>query len=101
MKSLIVYGTRYGTAAGIGKVMENEGVEVGVIDFKDLKNCDVTPYDLIIVGSGIKMGKWTKNSLKFLKDNRSILATKKGCLVCFLRCRQWRKERRRRMGELP
>lgn len=88
MKSLIVYGTRYGTAAEIageiGKAMKNEGVKVDLIDSRGLKNCDVSPYDLVVVGSGIKIGKWTKGSLNFLKNNKSALKDKKVAL--FVTC---------------
>lgn len=88
MKTLIVYGTRYGTAAEIaeeiGKIMENEGVKVDLVDSRGLKDCDVSPYDLVVVGSGIKIGKWTKGSLKFLKDNKLGLKDKKVAL--FVTC---------------
>lgn len=88
MKALIVYGTRYGTAGEIaeeiGKVMGNEGVEVNLVDSRGLKNCDVSPYDLVVVGSGIKIGKWTKGSVKFLKDKKSALKDKKVAL--FVTC---------------
>lgn len=50
---------------------------VDVVDSKGLKKYNVTPYDLIVVGSRIKIGKQTKESLKFLKDNKSLLTTKK------------------------
>lgn len=92
MKALIVYGTRYGTAAEIaeeiGKVMENEGVEVDLVDSRGLKDCDVSPYDLVVVGSGIKIGKWTKGSLKFLQNNEFSLLGKKVALFCHLWCSQ-------------
>jgi len=88
MKALIVYGTRYGTATEIaeeiGKVMKNEGVEVDLVDSRGLKNYDISPYNLVVVGSGIKIGKWTKGSLKFLKDNESALKDKKVAL--FVTC---------------
>lgn len=88
MKTLIVYGTRYGTAAEIaeeiGKVMENEGVEVDLIDSRGIKNCDISPYNMVIVGSGIKIGKWTKGSLKFMENNRSALSNRK--VAIFVTC---------------
>ena len=66
MKALIVYGTRYGTAAEIAeeirKIIENEGAEVDLADSRGLKDCNISPYDLMIVGSGIKIGKWTKKT---------------------------------------
>ncbi len=88
MKALIVYGTRYGTAAGIaeeiGKVIENQGIEVDLVDSRGTKNYDIFPYDMVIVGSGIKIGKWTKGSLKFLENNKSTLSDKKVAL--FVTC---------------
>jgi len=88
MKTLVVYGTRYGTAAEIaeevGKVIENEGLDVDLVDSRGLKNFDVSLYDLVVVGSGIKIGKWTKGSLKLLKDNKSALKNKKVAL--FVTC---------------
>lgn len=88
MKALIVYGTRYGTAAEIAeeirKVVESEGIEVDLINSKGIKNYDVSPYDMVIVGSGIKMGKWTKTSLKFMENNKSTLSSKKVAL--FVTC---------------
>ena len=88
MKALIIYGTRYGTAAEIaeeiGKVIENEGIEVDLIDSRGIKNYDIFSYDMVIVGSGIKIGKWTKGSLKFLENNKSTLSDKKVAL--FVTC---------------
>ena len=89
MKILIVYGTRYGTAAEIaeeiGKTIKNRGIQVEVIDAKKVaKDHDLSPFDMIIVGSGIKMGKWTKEALKFLKDNKKTLSTRKVAL--FVTC---------------
>lgn len=87
-KALVVYGTRWGTAADIAeeiaRVIKEEGIEVDLADARKIKHCDVTPYDLVVVGSGIKMGKWTKKSLKFLKNNKSALAHKKVAL--FVSC---------------
>jgi len=88
MKTLIVYGTRYGTAAEIaeeiGKVIENEGIEVDLVDSRAVENYDISPYDLVIVGSGIKIGKWTKGSIKFLEKNKPALSNKKVAL--FVTC---------------
>ncbi|WP_414469106.1 flavodoxin domain-containing protein [Methanobacterium sp. ACI-7] len=88
MKALIVYGTRYSTATGIaeemGRILEDEVVEVDLKDARNLKDCNVDPYDLVIVGSGIKIGKWTKGSLNFLKNNKESLKNKKVAL--FVTC---------------
>ena len=41
-------------------------------------------YDLIIVGSGIRADKWTKETIAFLDKNAELLATKKTAL--FVSC---------------
>lgn len=88
MKALVVYGTRYGTATGIAeeisRVLKDKGVEVNLKDARKLKNYDIAPYDLVVIGSGIKIGKWTKGSLKFLKDNKNALKDKK--IALFVTC---------------
>jgi menaquinone-dependent protoporphyrinogen oxidase len=100
MKVLIVYGTRYGSAAEIAaeirRVIKNKGIEVDMLDSSKLNDYDVSTYDLVVVGSGIKMGKWTKNSLKFLKDNKSSLANKKVAL--FVTCGDANNEKTRDYG---
>jgi menaquinone-dependent protoporphyrinogen oxidase len=88
MKALVVYGTRYGTAEEIAeeiaKVLKDEDLDVDLVNAKGLKNCDVSPYELLVVGSGIKMGKWTKESMNFLKKNKDKLSNKKVAL--FVSC---------------
>jgi menaquinone-dependent protoporphyrinogen oxidase len=88
MRALVVYGTRYGTATGIAeeicRVLEDEGLKVDLKDTRKLKNYDITPYNLVVIGSGIKMGKWTKSSLNFLKNNKKDLKDKKVAL--FVTC---------------
>ena len=84
IKALIVYGTRYGTATGIAeeisKVLKEENVDVDLVNAREKKELNVTSYDLVVVGSGIKMGKWTKESLNFLKKNKDKLSNSKVAL---------------------
>lgn len=88
MNVLILYGTRYGTAEEIAEKMtsqlRDENAEVDLINAKDKNKLDVTKYDLIVVGSGIKMGKWSKNALNFLKKYKKELADRKVAL--FVTC---------------
>lgn len=81
MKTLLVYGTRYGATGGtseeIAKVLRSEGFEVKVQNLKKEKIKDISPYDLIIVGSGMKMGKWTGEAEDFLNRFRLDFADKK------------------------
>jgi menaquinone-dependent protoporphyrinogen oxidase len=86
-KALIVYGTRYGATAStskeIAEVLRKEGLDVKVVNLKDNKLKDITDYGLIMVGSGIKIKKWTKESEKFLDKFQKELAKNKVALfVC-------------------
>ncbi len=81
MKTLIVYGTRYGattsTSEEIAKVLRGEGFDVKVVNAKEEKIKDISPYELIVVGSGMQMGKWTGEAEDFLKRFQKELAQKK------------------------
>jgi menaquinone-dependent protoporphyrinogen oxidase len=86
-KALIVYGTRYGatarTSEEIAEVLRQEGFDVRVVNVKEDKVRDITEYELVIVGSGIQINKWTKEPEKFLKKFQNELAKKKVALfVC-------------------
>ena len=86
-KTLIVYGTRYGatemTSVDIADVLRQEGLDVKLVNAKKDKVKDITDYELVIVGSGIQINKWTKEPEKFLKKFQKELAKKKVALfVC-------------------
>jgi menaquinone-dependent protoporphyrinogen oxidase len=87
-KALIVYGTRYGTTAEtsqvIAETLRQEGFEVEVVDAKKDKVQSVNAYDLVIVGSGIQMGKWTSEPESFLRKYQKELSRKKVAL--FVSC---------------
>ncbi len=81
LKTLIVYATRYGATAGtseeIAKVLRDEGFDVTVVDLKQEKVKDISEYELIIVGSGLQMGRWVGNAEDFLNKFRLGLNQKK------------------------
>ena len=86
-KALIVYGTRYGatemTSEEIANVLRQEGLDVKVVNLKTDKVKDIAEYELVIVGSGIQINRWTKEPEKFLKKFQKELAKKKVALfVC-------------------
>jgi menaquinone-dependent protoporphyrinogen oxidase len=87
-KALIVYGTRYGAAAStseeIAKTLRHSGIDVRVVNAKAEKIRDISPYDLIVVGSGIQIHRWTSEPEDFLKKFQKELATKK--LALFVCC---------------
>lgn len=81
MEALIAYGTRYGATAGtseeIAKILRDEGIETKIANLKEEKIKDLTPYDLIIVGSGMKMGKWVNEPKDFIQQFKKELSQKK------------------------
>ncbi len=81
MKALIVYGTRYGATAStseeLAKTLRKEGFDVQVVDAKKENVKDISVYELIIVGSGMRIGKWTKAPEQFLAKFKQQLAKKK------------------------
>jgi menaquinone-dependent protoporphyrinogen oxidase len=84
LKALVIYGTRYGATAStseeISKVLQSEGLEVKVINAKKEKVKDISPYELVIVGSGMQFARWTGEAEDFLKRFQKELAQKKVAL---------------------
>ena len=73
-KTLIVYGTRYGATAEVAKeiariLKDQYDLSVQLINLSEKKIKDVSGYDNIVLGSGIKMGRWTGKAKRFLKKN--------------------------------
>ncbi len=81
MKVLIAFCTRYGATAStseeIAKVLREEGFDVRVVNTKKEKVKDVSEYDLVLVGAGLQMFRWCKESEKFLKKFQKELREKK------------------------
>ena len=84
MRTLIIYGTRQGSTAKISKeiarVLREAGFDVKVINAKMEKPQNISEYELVVVGSGVQMGKWAGEAEYFLKKFRKDLATKKVAL---------------------
>jgi menaquinone-dependent protoporphyrinogen IX oxidase len=71
------------TSEEIADVLRQEGLDVKVVNLKEDKVKDITEYELVIVGSGIQIHKWTGEPEKFLKKFQKELAKKKVALfVC-------------------
>jgi menaquinone-dependent protoporphyrinogen oxidase len=85
---LIVYGTRYGATANTSEVIADTlrqvGFEVRIVNAKKEKVQSISEFDLIIVGSGIQMGKWTKEPESFLQKFQNELSKKK--IALFVSC---------------
>jgi len=72
MKTLIAYATRGGTtedyAKAIGSVLTDEfKMQVDVVNLKKNHNPNLTPYQNVIVGAGIKIFKMHKEGAEFLE----------------------------------
>jgi menaquinone-dependent protoporphyrinogen oxidase len=84
MKSLIVYGTRYGTTANtaeeIAKILRKEDFYVDILNLKEKRIDDISEYKLILVGTGIQSDKWVGEAEDFLKKFCGELAEKKVAL---------------------
>ncbi|MFB0558163.1 MAG: flavodoxin domain-containing protein [Candidatus Bathyarchaeia archaeon] len=84
MNALVVFGTRYGStekiAEEIGAVLSDEGYNVRVADAVKETVSDIAEYGVVIVGSGIKIGKWTRKALDFLERFEADLSEKKVAL---------------------
>jgi len=87
MKTLVIYGTRWGgttsVAEKIGLTLKEEGFTVDVVDAKQSPK-NIEGYQLCIVGSGIRADKWTKETLNFLGKNADALKKKETAL--FVSC---------------
>jgi menaquinone-dependent protoporphyrinogen oxidase len=81
LKALIAYATRYGATTGtseeIGKILRQKDFDVKIVNVKDEKIKDISEYDLVIVASGMRMGKWVGAAEDFLKKFRKELEQKK------------------------
>jgi menaquinone-dependent protoporphyrinogen oxidase len=81
LKTLLVYGTRYGatatTAREIARVLGEQSFDVKVANAKEEKIKDISPYELIIAGTGLQFARWTGEVESFLKKNQKALAEKK------------------------
>lgn len=88
-KVLIAYGTRYGSteeiSSKIAEIMSNKGLDTTVINVKKNEWPILDEFDAIVIGSSIKMGKWTKEAKNFLKKNVKTLK-EKPFLAVFASC---------------
>jgi len=86
MKTLIAYSTKTNAtrdnAQWISETLEEKGHTVEMVDLKKEKVKDLAPYDLILIGSGIRIGMWYGPTKSFLK--RKDLADRR--YVLFISC---------------
>ncbi len=89
MRVLIAYGSRYGSTEEIAHrlagFLGEEGMEATVLDVKRERRWpSLEGYDGVIVGSSVKISKWMREPLEFLRRKRGELEGKKVAL--FVSC---------------
>lgn len=82
MKTLIIYASKTETTKKCANLLKEKLNDVDISNIKSL-NIDINNYDLIIIGSPIRMGLIDKNIKKFLINNLDILKSKKAAyFIC-------------------
>jgi len=83
-RALIAYGTYFGatadTAREIAKILGEDGFSVKVVDLKEEDVKDISSYDLVVIGSGMRMGNWTAEAEGFLRKFQNSFGGKKVAL---------------------
>jgi len=73
---LVAYATKYGATAEIaekiGQVLREAGLRADVLPADRVG--DLTPYQAVVLGSGVYMGQWRKEATTFLAANEKALA---------------------------
>lgn len=73
---LVAYATKYGATAEIaekiGQVLRKAGLHTDVLPTDRVG--DLTPYQVVVLGSAVYIGKWRKEAAKFLQANEKGLA---------------------------
>jgi menaquinone-dependent protoporphyrinogen oxidase len=73
---LVAYATKYGATAEIaekmGQVLRQAGLRTDVLPTDRVS--DVSPYNAVVLGSAVYIGRWRKEAATFLKANEKALA---------------------------
>lgn len=77
MKTLIVYASKTGTTERCAGILGKNLKDVTIINLTATQNKDINKYDLIIIGSPIRMGIIDKKVKDFISKNSKSLKNKK------------------------
>ena len=89
-KILIVYGTRFGSTEEISihfeQILEKKGFLVDLVNLKTKGNGKpkIHQYSGVLIGSGIRITRWTKEAKNFLKTNIKDINKKRMFVGIFL-----------------
>jgi menaquinone-dependent protoporphyrinogen oxidase len=74
-KVLVAYASKCGStgevATAIGETLAQNDVRVDVMPLKEV--ADLSGYQAVFVGSAIRVGKWLREAVDFVSDNRAAL----------------------------
>ncbi|MGD1994532.1 MAG: flavodoxin domain-containing protein [Anaerolineae bacterium] len=74
-RTLVTYATRAGStaeiAAAIGESLAQRGVAVDVKPVKEQP--DLSGYQVVLIGSAIRMGRWLPEAMEFIEANQTAL----------------------------
>lgn len=84
MRSLILFGSKYGTAEECAKKLKEKlKGDVDLINIKNSKEISISDYDKVIIGGSVYMGMINKEVKEFVECNKSELISKKiGLFMC-------------------
>lgn len=75
-KILVTYASEYGAtqeiAERIGSVLRQVDLQADVFPVNQVR--DLVPYQAVVLGSGVYIGKWNKEAAAFLQTNEKALA---------------------------
>ena len=78
MKMLIAVSSKHGStreiAASIGETVREAGIEVDVVEAQDVES--VSPYDAVIVGSAVQLGRWMGPARDLVTSSADALRTR-------------------------
>ena len=74
-KILVVYGSKHGAtqeiSERIGKTLEKHNFQVDVMPANEAAS--LSDYGTVLIGSGVYIGQWVKEAVKFVQANEDVL----------------------------
>ena len=73
---LVTYASKYGATAEIAEkiaeVLSQAGLQIDLLPIEQV--ADLKPYQAVVLGTAIYIGRWRKAAVKFLKQYEEVLA---------------------------
>ncbi|MFX1492758.1 MAG: flavodoxin domain-containing protein [Promethearchaeota archaeon] len=89
-KVLMIYGTRYGStreiSEKIAEIFREKQFELKLVNISEEDAPSLREYDGVLIGTGIRIGKWTKKIKKFVKKNLDDLNNRDFKLGFYISC---------------